>query len=158
MKPSNLWSSGLLSCGAATIFAGGLALAAMAAPAIPDPCKLVTVPEIQQIVGPLAEPPRATDPASGEITCTYTPAKGPSFIDVTLMDGDLAVWRKRNGGKTPVSLPSQFGKDAFVNPDFEDWADLYAKKGNLILRVTMPKGPASVEAVKAIAGKALPRL
>jgi hypothetical protein len=45
-----------------------------------------------------------------------------------------------------------------VNPDFEDSADLYAKKGSLILRVTMPKGPQSVEAVKAIARKALARL
>jgi hypothetical protein len=152
-----LWSSGLLSCGAASILAGG-SLAAMAAPAIPDPCKLVTVAEIQQIVGPLAEPPRATDPSSGEITCTYMPTKGPDFIDVTLMDGDLAAWRRRNGGPNPASLPAAFGKDAFINPDFEGWADLYAKKGNLILRVTMPKGPASIEAVKAIAAKALPRL
>ena len=131
--------------------------AASAAPAVPDPCKLVTVAEMQQIVGPLRGAPRATDPKSGEITCTYTPAQGPSFVDVSLHDGDLAAWRKQNGGKSPVPLP-EFGSEAFVNPNFRDFADLYAKKGALILRVSLPTGPQSVEAVKAIARKALPRL
>jgi len=56
-----------------------------------------------------------------------------------------------------VALP-EFGSDAFVNPDFEGSADLYAKKGSLILRVSMPKGPQSIDAVKAIARKAMPRL
>jgi hypothetical protein len=139
------------------LLAAGPALIASAAPPMPDPCKLVTVAEMQQIVGPLSGAPRATDPKSGEITCTYSPAKGPSFVDISLHDGDLAAWRKRNGGKNPVALP-EFGNDAFVNPDFQDFADLYAKKGSLILRVSLPKGPQAVEAVKAIARKALPRL
>src|SRR6185295_13223176 len=91
------------------------------------------------------------------ISCSYSPAKGPSFVEVTLHDGDLAAWKKRNGGKSPVAVP-EFGADAFINPDFQDWADLYAKKGGLILRVTMPKGAQSIEAVKAIARKALARL
>ena len=138
---------------ATVLVAGG----AYAAPATPDPCKLVTVAEMQQIIGPLKGAPTSTDPKSGEITCTYTPSKGPSFVDVTLHDGDLAAWKKRNGGKNPVALP-ELGTDAFMNPDFQDWVDLYAKKGGLVLRVTMPKGPQSVEAGKAIAKKALGRL
>ena len=157
MKSSVRSSRAILSCAAAVALAVHPALVATAASTIPDPCKLVTVAEIQQIVGPLSEAPRAIDPKSGEITCTYSPAKGPSYVDVSLHDGDLAAWKKRNGGKNPVALP-EFGSDAFVNPDSEDSADLYAKKGSLILRVTMPKGPQSVEAVKAIARKALPRL
>ena len=124
MKSSVLNSRAILSCAAVVALAVHPARVATAASTIPDPCKLVTVAEIQQIVGPLS---------------------------------DLAAWKKRNGGKSPLALP-EFGSDAFVNPDFEDSADLYAKKGSLILRVTMPKGPQSVEAVKAIARKALPRL
>ena len=131
--------------------------AARAAPPPPDPCKLVTVAEMQQIMGPLSGAPTGTDPKSGEISCSYTPSKGPSFVEVTLHDGDLAAWKKRNGGKNPLAVP-EFGADAFINPDFQDWADLYAKKGGLILRVTMPKGAQSIEAVKAIARKALARL
>ena len=157
MKSSIRWSRTILSRGLATILCGGAALLASAAPVMPDPCKLVTVAEIQQIVGPLGGAPKATDPKSGEITCSYAPSKGPSFVDISLHDGDLAAWKRRNGGKNPMPL-AEFGTDAFVNPDFQDFADLYAKKGNLILRVSMPKGPQAVEAVKAIARKALPRL
>jgi hypothetical protein len=74
-----------------------------------------------------------------------------------LHDGELAYWKSRNGGKTPVPLP-ELGKDAFVNTDFEGSVDLCAKKGALILRVTMPKGPKAVDELKAIAKKALARL
>jgi hypothetical protein len=157
MNPSSHWSSRWAWCGLTVLLAAGSPFVARAAQPMPDPCKLVTVAEMQQIVGPLSGPPKATDPKSGEITCTYSPAKGPSFVDISLHDGDLAAWRKRNGGKNPVALP-EFGTDAFVNPDFQDSADLYASKGNLILRVSLPRGPQAVEAVKAIARKALPRL
>ncbi|MEQ1516222.1 MAG: hypothetical protein ABL931_07010 [Usitatibacteraceae bacterium] len=150
--------SPLFCCSVATaILAGGTTFAAGAAPAIPNPCKLVTQAEMQELVGPLGGAPKATDPSSGEITCSFTPAKGPSFVDISLHDGDIAAWKKRHGGKNPSALP-EFGSGAFVNPDFEGYADLYAKKGNLILRVTMPKSPKAVDIVKAIATKALPRL
>jgi len=160
MKSSDQGFFRARACCLAPILVAASALvagAAHAAPPPPDPCKLVTVAEMQQVVGPLNGAPKGTDPKSGEISCSYAPAKGPSFVEITLHDGDLASWKKRNGGKNPMALP-EFGADAFVNPDFEGWADLYAKKGGLILRVTMPKGPQSVEAVKAIARKALPRL
>jgi hypothetical protein len=128
-----------------------------AAPLPPDPCKLVTVAEMQQIVGPLSGAPTGTDPKSGEISCSYTPSKRVSFVEITLHGGDLVEWKKRNGGKSPIAVP-EFGGDAFINPDFQDWADLYAKKNGFIVRVTMPKGAQSIEAVKAIARKALARL
>ena len=160
MKPTKrpsllLWSAGV----PAVLAAASLRLAdpAYAAPAVPDPCKLITVAEMQQIVGPLKGAPEGTDPKSGEISCGYVPSKGPRFVDIALHDGDLSAWKKRNGGKNPVALP-EFGSDAFLNPDFNDWADLYAKKGSVVLRVTMPKGPQSIEAVKAIARKALARM
>lgn len=87
----------------------------------------------------------------------YTPASGPAWIEVRLQEGELSYWRKRNGGPDAVSLP-ELGKDAFVNPDFEGSADLYAKKGNLVLRVSLPQGPKAVDTAKAIAKKALVRL
>jgi len=160
LKPSNRRLQLLRSCNVpALLTATSLFLAgpAHAAPAVPDPCKLITVAEMQQIVGPLKSAPEGTDPKSGEISCGYAPSTGPSFVDIALHDGDLAAWKKRNGGKNPTSLP-EFGNDAFVNPDSNEWVDLYAKKGSVVLRVTMPKGPQSMEAVKAIARKALGRM
>ena len=153
---SSTFCSRSLMCVAAML-AGGSSLAAEAAAAIPDPCKLITVTEIEQIVGPLSGAPRATDPATGQVTCTYEPAKGPSYIDVNLHDGELSAWKSRNGGKSPVSLP-EFGKDSFVNPDPDGSTELFAKKGNLILHVSLPSGPTAVATAKAIAKKALTRL
>lgn len=150
-------SSTLLWCALATILAGGAPLAAGAAPAIPDPCSLITAAELEPIAGRLKGPPKPGDIAGGEVSCEYAPVKAPTWINISLHDGDLAAWRKRNGGANPIALP-EFGKDAFVNPDFEGSADLYAKKGSLILRVTLPKGPGAVEMAKAIAKRALPRL
>ena len=141
--------------GIAVFWAGGSTFPVKAAPAIPDPCKLITAAELEQIAGPLKGAPKPGGP--GEIACEYTPVKAPAWIRVSLADGELNYWKSRNGGKNPVSLP-EFGSGAFVNPDFEGSADLYAKKGSLILRISLPKGPTAVDTAKAIAKKALPRL
>ena len=101
--------------------------------------------------------PKAGDAGSGDISCEYAPASGPRWISIRLHDGDLAAWKRRSGGANPVALPD-LGKDAFANADSEGSADVYAMKGELILRVTMPKGPQAVEMDKAIAKKALARL
>jgi hypothetical protein len=142
--------------GIAAVFAGWLANPGEAAPAIPDPCKLVTAGEVEKIAGPLKGAPKPGDVASGDVSCEYRPAK-TAWINVRLQEGELSYWKTRNGGKNPLPLP-EFGKDAFVNPDFEGSADLYAKKGNLVLRVSAPKGPMAVDMIKAIATKALSRL
>lgn len=142
---------------ATAVLAGGALLFAQAEAALPNPCSLVTAAEMQAIVGKLSGTPKATDPASGEVTCSFEPVNGPSFIDVSLHDGDLKAWKARNGGKTPVSLP-ELGTDAFANPSDNDWVDLYAKKGAVIVRVTLPTGPKSMDMAKAIAQKALSRM
>jgi hypothetical protein len=147
--------SGMSLCAAAVLLAGVSMLPVEAAPAIPDACKLITAAELEQVAGSLKGTPKPGGP--GEVACEYTPAKGPAWIRVSLADGELNYWRSRNGGKNPVSLP-ELGGGAFVNPDFEGSADLYAKKGSFILRVSLPKGPTAVDMAKAIAKKALSRL
>jgi hypothetical protein len=147
----SLAAGALLLTSAAAFAAGGLP------PGVPDPCTLVTAAELQAIVGGLKGTPKAGDAGSGDISCEYAPASGPRWISIRLHDGDLAAWKRRNGGANPVALPD-LGKDAFANADAEGSADVYAMKGKLILRVTMPKGPQAVEMDKAIAKKALARL
>jgi hypothetical protein len=145
----------LLSAGFFLTFA--LVSGVSAAEAIPNPCNLITAAELAQIVGPLRGSAKPGDIASGDVSCEFTPMKGPTRVSLTLHNGDLGSWRRRNGGANPQSLP-EFGKDAFANPDFEGSAELYAKKGDLVLRVSMPKAPAAVDLAKAIARKALARL
>lgn len=156
MQTSSFRSASLF-LSVAAVLAAGSPLAAKADSTVPDPCKLVTVAEVQQLVGPLKGAPKQGDIASGDVSCEYTPAAGPAWIEVRLQEGELSYWRKRNGGPNAVSLP-ELGKEAFVNPDSEGSADLFAKKGNLVLRVSMPKGPKAVDTAKAIAKKALVRL
>ncbi len=134
------------------------ALAAHAFGATPDPCKLVTVDEIEQIVGPLHEAPSTTDPESGENTCNYWFGDGSSGVSVSLEENrDLSDWKMRSGGESPVELP-EFGDGAFLNPDYHGMAEVYVQKGSLTLWVMMNTGPEAVETVKAITRKALPRL
>ncbi len=155
MKPSIFHTPGLLFI--ATILAGSSTIAVAADFAIPDPCSLITVEEMQQIVGPLDGAPEASDPKSGIISCSYIPKDGPSFVEISFHEGDLAVLRKSASNKDAASLP-EFGKDAFVTPNAYEYTDLYAKKGNLILQVSLPMGPDAVATVKAIAAKAFGRL
>jgi hypothetical protein len=129
---------------------------ATAAPSIPDPCKLVTAAEVEQTVGSLKAAPKAGDMASGDVSCRYLPVKGPAWISLSLQEGELAYWKQRNGGPHPVSLP-ELGRDAFANADSEGSAELYVKKGNLTLRVSLPKGPQAIDTAKALARKALAR-
>lgn len=157
MKSLTGWSLRLLVCSIAAVFAAGPMRVARAAAPMPDPCKLVAAAELGPIAGPLKGAPRPGDIASGDVSCEFLPVKTPAWISLSLHEGELNYWKRRNGGNNPVSLP-EFGKDAFVNPDFEGSADLYAKKGALILRVSVPKGPVAVDMLKAIARKALSRL
>ena len=137
-----------------TVLASTMAIPADAAAPIPNPCSLVTAAEMQKLVGPLKVPPRATDPATGEITCSFEPATGPSYVDVSLHDGELSAWKASSGGKNPLSLP-ELGKDAFVNPDPGGYTDLFAKKGALVLHVSLPTASNAVATAKAIAKLAL---
>jgi hypothetical protein len=150
-------ASALCAVAVAVALSGRALPELQAAPAVPDPCSLITVAELVQIVGPIAGKPHSGDIKGGDVSCEYTPAKAPAWIEVRLNDGDLASWKRRNGGKNPVAVP-EFGAGAFINLDADGSTDLFTGKGTLILRVSMPIGPTSVDSVKAIARKALPRL
>jgi hypothetical protein len=151
LAPKPVWCVVAALCGIA------LAPVALAAPAVPDPCKLVTASELAQIVGPLKGSPKPGDIAAGDVSCAYTPAAGPAWIEIRLQDGPLSYWRSRNGGSQAVSLP-ELGKDAFATPDADGSAALYVKKGDIVLRVSLPREPSAIDKLKAIALKALPRL
>ena len=154
---SSAWRTSRWLYSAGAILAGSSAFVATGAPAVPDPCKLITAAELEQIAGPMKGAPKRGDIASGDVSCEYTSINANTTIDISLHEGGLGYWRKRNGGPNTLSLP-KLGKDAFLNPDSESSADLYAAKGTLILRVSMPKGAASVDTMVAIAQKALSRL
>ncbi len=128
---------------------------------MPDPGKLITVAELEQIVGKVEDGPKSVDCVAPEVSCEFTLAKDSSWIEVGLFPADQATFDRNRtsfGGNAVVSVP-EFGENAFINPEYSDFsAELFVKKGDIVLRVSMPKGPAAVENIKAIARKALTRV
>src|SRR6476661_690505 len=86
------WSAAVAALSATLVVHG--------APTVPDPCTLITVSELAQIVGPLKGTPKPGDIKAGDISCEYTLAKEPAWIALRLHDGELSYWKSRNGGKT----------------------------------------------------------
>jgi hypothetical protein len=161
MPTSTSRRAGALRLGLAAIalIASGLAPGATTGlpPGVPNPCSLLTTAEVVQVAGPLQGKPRPGDFAMGEISCEWTPTQSTRWISLSLSEPGLDALRKRNGGPKPVMLP-EFGQGAFVNLDFEGAVDLYAQKGQLVVRLSMPTGPNALEMTKALARKALAHL
>lgn len=153
------WSHALRVCGLIAILPS--LVAGVSAAPVPDPGNLITVAELEQIVGKVKEGPKNVECVAPEVSCEYTLAQDSSWIDIGLFPADQATFdrnRKSFEGKSALPVP-ELGKDAFVNPDYADFsAELFVKKGDLVLRVSMPKGPTAVESIKAIARKALTRM
>lgn len=157
MKSRTWFWSTTLGYIVATLSSAGLVPSAHAASPIPDPCKLIAVTELEQIVGPLKGAPKSGDIEAGDVSCEYKPSSGPAWIDLRLQEGTLSYWKNRNGGSNPVPLP-QLSPDAFVNPDADGSAELYMQSGGYVVRISMPKAPTAIGQLKAIAEKARPRL
>lgn len=148
----------VLSIWLVVVFACLMAAPLSAGRAIPDPCKLITLAELEEVVGKISKGPTPSDPSSGEVSCEYTVAKDSSWFMINLHEGSFDDMRKKFGGKSPASVP-EVAKDAFLNQQYSDFsAELFTKKGDLILRVSMPKGPSAAAKIKAVAKMILPRL
>ena len=91
------------SC-AAVVLSWIVALPLFAGRSIPDPCKLITVAELEVIVGKISMGPKPADPSSGEVSCEYTVAKDSSWLMINLHEGNFDAMRKSFGGKSPVSV------------------------------------------------------
>jgi hypothetical protein len=147
-----LWWGGIL------ILCAGVSCSAGAGPTAPDPCTLVTVSELEEIVGKIKEGPKSGDQKSGDLSCLYVTANHSAWIEIRLHEGDFELMKKSFGGKAPAAVPD-LGKDSFLNENYQEFsAELFTKKGTLALRVSMAKGPAAREKLTAIAKKALLRL
>jgi hypothetical protein len=152
----------LLALGLGLWLASASVDAAAAAADLPDPGKLITVAELEAIVGKIKAGPKPVDATlEGAVASEFTLASNDDWVTLTLYpadraDFDDAIRRLRGPGTVP--LP-ELGKDAFVNPSSADVAaDLYVRKGSILLEVSIAKGDGAVEKLKAIAKIALARL
>ena len=139
------------------VFAGGALLFVQAEAAVPNPCSLVTAAEMQAIVGKLSGTPRATDPASERSPVPSNPSTARASSTFPCTTGTSRHGRPVTAARRRChcrNLAPMLSPIRATN----DWVDLYAKKGAVILRVTLPTGPKSMDMAKAIAKKALSRL
>lgn len=157
MKSSTLRWSSIFPCVTATLASCAALSAHAAPPALPDPCKLVTLGELAKITGPVNGPKPDVHTDGGIFACEYTVVSTGKWITIRLHDGARGPVKAPGGGQASVPLP-EFGKNAFLIPNFHDSVDFYADKHGINLSVSMPTSATSVEMVKAIARKALARL
>jgi hypothetical protein len=121
-----------------------------------DPCTLLTKAEVEHIIGKV----KGT-PASGQeeraAYCVYQFANGMDALELWVFPAS-GLERAKESIKTRSPVIG-LGQEAFItrNEDIP-YIDLFLRKGNVTLEVTMKESPGDEEKVKAIAKKALSRL
>ena len=134
-----------------------VSLLSHAAPPAVDACTLVTVAEVEQIVGQLKTPPQLLQEAQ-TLTCDYVFVNAQEALALWIFPGEaLARVKKLVHNQTmPVT---GFGAEAFLYRDATlGYLELWLKKGERVLQVALKASSADEEKVKAIAQKALSRL
>lgn len=139
----------LVSCA----LAAGIA-ASQGAPSI-DPCTLVTVADVEAIVGKLKGPPRSeTEERTRSCNFTFT---GSDEMEIWVYPAD-GLDRARRLNKDLAAV-TDVGAEAYMRRDASiDWIELYARKGAVSIQVTMKNAPGATDKVKALARKALAKL
>ena len=121
-----------------------------------DPCSLLSKADVEQIIGKLKGIPTSQQIERARL-CEY------EFVDE---ERALELWvfpasgleRARTKFKN-LSPVTGLGQEAFVHHNMKiDYTELFVKKGNVTLEVSLPESPGDEEKAKAIARKALSRL
>jgi hypothetical protein len=130
--------------------------AGAANPAV-DVCTLVTVAEVEQIVGQLKTPPRLMQDAQAR-NCDYAFVNTQEALELWVFPGEALERAKKLMQRHRVPLTG-FGAEAFLYRDAAlGYLELWLKKGETVLQVALKTSSADEEKVKAIAQKALSRL
>ena len=133
----------------------GSAVAVGDAPAI-DPCTLLSQADVEQVIGPLQGPPTSSGAARAR-RCQYAFAHEQDALAVWVFPAS-GLQRARKLHKDLVPVPG-LGSDAFMRRDQAlQSLELFVKKGNVTLEVTMQEAPGDEEKVQTLARKALTRL
>ncbi|NOS78716.1 MAG: hypothetical protein HOP35_12300 [Nitrospira sp.] len=126
----------------------------LAAP--PAPCSLLTVAEVEQVVGKLKSSPKA-DQEGNAAWCNYEFASGKDAMEAWVFPAD-GIDRGRKASKKPVAVKG-FGDDAFMDRGMHgiNYVNLFVKKGNVTVQFSIQAPPGDEAKLKALAQKALGR-
>jgi hypothetical protein len=125
-----------------------------------DACTLVTVAEIEAVVGKLSGEPFALAGPEGlfRMCSFHTESSKPVLVTVARAE----TWAGRKGAaraNKDTEQVSGVGDEAFLTSDLEGGYNLQVRKGPAVLQINVPLGhDQALDATKTIAAKALPRL
>lgn len=129
-----------------------LPIFALAETAGVDPCALIAKDEMAKILGEIKEGPKAKEGMMKEKQCEWTNMSG-SWLSVAVYDSDK--WGlKKMSGNNPTDV-SGLGEEAFSDKRGTD-AELYVRKGKLMLEVRTSGGGEAAKKAAEIALKKLP--
>lgn len=129
-----------------------LSIVAFAGTAEVDPCALVAKEDLAKIFGEVKEGPKAKEGLMKEKECEWTNMSG-SWLIVGVGSSDN--WgMKKMGANNPAEVKG-LGEEAFSDKRGTD-AELYVRKGKLILAVRTSAGGEAARKASEIALKKLP--
>lgn len=152
MRPH--WRVGMLFAVSAVALHSLLAMPTLAAP--PEPCSLLTTAEVEQVVGKLKAAP-TTDKEGDASWCNYEFASGKDALEVWVFPSE-AIGRGRKISKNPMTVKG-LGDDAFMDRGMHGlkYVNLYIKKGDTTINLSIQETAGDEDKVKALAQKALRR-
>ena len=121
-----------------------------------EPCSILTTAEVEQAVGPLKGTPTG-DKEGDAAWCNYESANGKDLIEVWVFPAD-AINRGRKVSKHPVPMKG-LGDDAFMDRGMHgiNYVNLFIKKGNTTVKLSIRETAGDEEKLKALAQKAVRR-
>jgi hypothetical protein len=133
----------------------GSAVARGDAPAV-DPCTLISQADVEQVIGKLKGPPTSRREEQARF-CMYEFANEKDALELWVFPAS-GLERARKLHKDLLPVPG-LGRDAFMRRNTGlQYLELFVKKGNVTLEVTMKEAPGDEEKVQTLAKKALTRL
>ncbi len=134
----------------------GIASVALAATPDLPPCSLVTKTDVEQVIGKLAGEPKL-EREGGAAWCTYEFANGQDSMEVWVFPAE-GLERGRKQAKKPITMKG-LGDDAFMDRGNHgiDSLDLFIKKGDVTVELSIRESPKDEEKLTTLAKKALER-
>lgn len=134
----------------------GLLMSTPSQAAPPEPCSLLTIAEVEQVIGKLKGTPKA-DKEGNAAWCNYEFANGTDAFEIWVFPAD-GIDRARKQAKKPVPVKG-LGDDSFMNRGMHglDYVDLFIKKGAVTVKLSLHETGGDEEKLKTLASKAVGR-
>ena len=106
---------------------------------VTDPCQLIAKADLAAVLGEIKEGPKPKEGLMKEKQCEWTNTAG-SWLSIGLLSADQ--WGMKKMGANNPSNVKDLGEEAYADKRGTD-AELYVRKGNVLLEVRTSAGAAA---------------